>query len=574
MLAYLIKRSHRLLLGAALAGVVAGVCSVLLVSQINAALTADGIDERYALLAPFAATALAAVLSHMLSSVLFERLGQQAHADMRRFIASRAVAADFRRLEEIGGARVQSALSEHSANVAMVFATAPVILINAVVVIGCLVYMAWLSWMVFLAALGVLAAGSLGYHLAHLVAIRHLDAAAQEQDLLFGHFRSLIDGAKELRMNRAKRDAFVGVLLERTIEAVQRRRTTGMSIFLISANWATFLVYAFIGLVLFALVGDGPDRGRIMTGFALVFVYLMTPLESLLLSLPRANLARVSAARIDEITGEMAASRDAGEPPAAAAPARSARVVLRGVRHRYFHEGNNDVFALGPVDLTFGPAEIVFLVGGNGSGKTTLAKLLVGLYRPEEGEILLDGAVIDDGNRDLYRQTFSAVFSDFHLFDRLLGVGGGDVDARANHLIAALQLQHKVRVRDGAFTTRDLSQGQRKRLALVEAVLEDRPFLIFDEWAADQDPTFKDVFYRTILPDLKAAGRTVLVISHDDRYFAVADRLIRMDEGRVTAVETAVADAADERGLARGWALIPPAHGVAGAPARHEHHGS
>lgn len=534
MLSHLIRQSRRLLLAAAFASIVSGVCGVLLVTQINAALTAADGAARTALAWRFAAIAVGAMLSHMASSVLFERLSQHAHAELRRFISARVLGSDYRRLEEIGSPRVQSALSEHSANVAGFFVSFPAILVNAIVVAGCLVYMALLSWQVFLASAVVIGLGSVGYHVAHLRAIRHLDAASVEQDHLFGHFRSLVDGAKELRLNAARRTSFARDVLDASIETVRRRRAFGMSVFVVSAAWGNFLIYAFIGLVLFVLVGEVPDRARIMTGFALVFVYMVAPLEILLMSLPRANLARVSAARIDEIARQLEPT-EAAVPPQA--PRRFEHIVLKGVCHRYWHEGVDDLFTLGPVDLTFRPGQVTYLVGGNGSGKTSLAKLLVGLYRPEEGQVLLDGQGVDDTDRDRYRQTFSAIFSDFHLFDRLLDLDSADLDQRGNALLARLHLQHKVQVRDGAFTTRSLSLGQRKRLALVVAYLEDRPFLVFDEWAADQDPVFKDVFYRELLPDLKARGKAVLAITHDDRYFPLADRLIRMENGQVIAVE-------------------------------------
>ncbi len=533
MLSYLIKQSRRLMMAAALASVVSGVCSVLLVAQINTALTAES-SERAGMAWTFGAIAVVAMISHVLSAVLFEHLSQHAQAEVRRFIANRVIVTDFRRLEEIGNARVQSALSEHSTRVAEFFVSVPNILVNGIVVVGCMVYMALLSWQVFLVGLTVIALGSLGYHLAHMRAIRHLDRAAQEQDLLFGHFRSLVEGAKELRMNQLKRDVFSKQVLGDSIQTVRKERALGMSIFLASASWGHFLIYAFIGLVLFMLVGDVPERTRIMTGFALVFLYMVTPLESLLLNLPRANLARASARRIDDITREMPETETTGVSQAA--PALSS-LTLDGVGHRYYHEVSDDIFSLGPVHLDFEPAQITFLVGGNGSGKTTLAKLLVGLYVPETGRVLLNDEPVTDARRDRYRQVFSTIFSDFHLFDRLLDASSADLDAQGNRLIEKLHLQHKVQVKDGAFTTRALSQGQRKRLALVVAYLEDRPFLVFDEWAADQDPVFKDVFYREVLPGLRAMGKTVLVISHDDRYFHLADRLVRMENGQIVSVE-------------------------------------
>ena len=530
MLSHLIRQSRGLLLAAAIASVISGVCGVLLVTQINSALTLE--NHSSALAWTFAGLAVATMLFRMLSSVLFQRLGQCALADLRHYISSRAMAADLRRLEILGSARIQSALSEHSANVAQFFVSMPGILTNAVIVIGCMVYMALLSWQIFIAAVVMIGLGSLGYHLAHLQAIRHLDEASTRQDRLYGHFRSLTDGAKELRLHAGKRHVFGREVLGRSIDGVRRSRTLGMSIFVASASWGNFLIYAFIGLVLFVLVGDIPGRNQIMTGFALVFLYMVIPLEELLLNIPLANLARVANARIEDIVKDIPAA-NSEQTIVSSLPLTFDRLVLRGVTHRYYHEKSDGMFELGPLDLEFRPGSVTFLVGGNGSGKTTLAKLLVGLYAPELGEVVLDGEPVGTHNRDRYRQLFSAIFSDFHLFERILAIKRSDLDEAGNKLLRRLHLQHKVKVSDGAFTTRALSQGQRKRLALVVACLEGRPFLVFDEWAADQDPVFKDVFYYELLPELKAQGKAVLVISHDDRYFHLGDRLLKLEEGKL-----------------------------------------
>jgi putative ATP-binding cassette transporter len=172
-------------------------------------------------------------------------------------------------------------------------------------------------------------------------------------------------------------------------------------------------------------------------------------------------------------------------------------------------------------------------VGGNGSGKYTLAKLITGLYIPEEGEISWDGQIISTQNREWYRQHFSVVFSDFYLFEDILGLENVNLDHQARGYLQQLQLDHKVKVEDGRLSTTALSQGQRKRLALLSAYLEDRPIYLFDEWAADQDPPFKEIFYTKLLPELRDRGKTVVVISHDDRYFYVADRIIKLDYGRI-----------------------------------------
>jgi putative ATP-binding cassette transporter len=211
------------------------------------------------------------------------------------------------------------------------------------------------------------------------------------------------------------------------------------------------------------------------------------------------------------------------------------RLQLRGVTHVYQREGEEETFTLGPIDLDLKPGEIVFITGGNGSGKTTLAKILAGLYPPEGGEIRLDDQPIGNDQLDAYRQKFAAVFSDFYLFAELLGIDHPDLDGAARAVLERLQLDRKVQVEGGRFSTIRLSQGQRKRLALLTAFLEDRPIYLFDEWAADQDPYFKEVFYRQILPDLKARGKCVCVISHDDRYYSLADRVVKLENGVIVS---------------------------------------
>jgi putative ATP-binding cassette transporter len=177
------------------------------------------------------------------------------------------------------------------------------------------------------------------------------------------------------------------------------------------------------------------------------------------------------------------------------------------------------------------------VTGGNGCGKSTLVRLLTGLYRPAGGVIRCNGAVVDDGNRDAYRQHFSVVFADFYLFDRLFGMQAGERSAEIERHLALLGIEHKVRVRGDRLSTTALSSGQRRRLALLTAYLEDRAVYVFDEWAADQDPTYKQIFYTRLLPELKARGKCVVVVTHDDRYFECGDRVLRLESGRFVQSE-------------------------------------
>jgi putative pyoverdin transport system ATP-binding/permease protein len=256
----------------------------------------------------------------------------------------------------------------------------------------------------------------------------------------------------------------------------------------------------------------------------------MTPLQNMVQRLPALVRANVAIRKVESLGLTLVESREVdGTVPPQTEPLQSLKLL--GVTHVY--AGEEQSFHLGPINLSIPGNQIVFIIGGNGSGKSTLAKLLTGLYPPDGGKIEFNGRAIDDQNREWYRQHFGVVFSDFYLFDKLLGMELPNLDREAQRYLKLLQIDHKVKIVDGRLSTTNLSQGQRKRLALLTAYLEDRPIYLFDEWAADQDPLFRELFYQELLPEMKRRGKSVFAISHDDRYFHLADRIIKLDYGQL-----------------------------------------
>jgi putative ATP-binding cassette transporter len=526
----LIRGSRGLFAAAILASLACGVGGALLVLLINRALHAP-VEALPQWLLPFVATALLVMVAQVASRALFAQLGQRALGGLRQHIAQAVVAAPYRRLEVVGRARTQSLLTDDASAIATFCMGLPILVTNGVVILGVLAYLATLSWTFLLLAAGVMVLGSIGHQLSYRRVLGHFREAGRGQDRLFGHFEALNGGAKELKLNRGKARRFLDTVLAEAIDAVARSRIRGLSLLAFADGWGRLLFMATIGSALFARIWITPGDAGVVTGYVIAFLYIMGPLEGLLANIPHIGMARVALGRIGDTLGQMEAGKGDRAPPMPAGA--EVTLALEGVTHGYYDEREDEVFTLGPIDLTLRPGEITFLVGGNGSGKTTLAKLVTGLYTPEAGTIRVDGRALAAPGGEAHRQLFSAVFSDFHLFETLLEAADGTLDDRANTWLRQLHLDHKVAVRDGAFSTRDLSQGQRKRLALVAACLEDRPVMVFDEWAADQDPQFKDVFYREVLAELKARRKTVLVITHDDRWFPLADQLVKLERGQV-----------------------------------------
>lgn len=544
----LFRASGHLLAFAIVASLAGGAASVGLIATINRALSTPA-DQLTALGLRFAALAVAVLLCRTAALMLFVRLNQTVLASLREHIAGRLLASPYAELERVGPGRGLALLGEDTNQVATLLVALPFVVMNGTIVLGCLAYLAYLSWQVFLFALVAVLTGSICYRLSRKRSQRYLRDAGKWHDVLIERFGAIFAGAKELKLHRQRREAFANGPLAEAIEAVKTNRTQGLSLLYLSLTIGSTLFFAVIGIILFVVQRPLGADAAVASGYTLVFLYMMAPLEGLLNSLPQFNLARIAYQRIADTTGPLAVEQGQADAPGDRRP--FVALALHGVTHRYFRDGEDGAFTLGPIDLSLRAGEVVFLVGGNGSGKTTLAKLLVGLYAPESGSVVLNGqAIADASDRERHRQQCTAVFSDFHLFDSLLGAASESeegqegqegvhagrhavLDARANELLARLQLQHKVTVRDGAFSTRALSQGQRKRLALVAACLEDRPVIVLDEWAADQDPAFKAVFYREIVPALRAQGKAVLVISHDDRYFDAGDRIVLLEQGRI-----------------------------------------
>jgi putative pyoverdin transport system ATP-binding/permease protein len=533
LLTFLLRRSRSLLILAVLAGLASGACGTGLLAVINSTLA--GTLPRATLLWSFVGLCLLAPLTRVSSEVLLTRVGQDTILDLRMQLSRALLAVPLRRLEELGRARVLTALTDDVPTITNAVASIPILCINLATALGGFAYLGWLSWRVLALVLVFLAVGIVTYQIPTLRAVRYLFKTRKLNDELYRHFSTLTDGAKELKLHRDRRDAFLRDEMEDTARRFRDANVRGLQIFSMAASWGQVLLFVVLGLLLFAFHGI---EVRVLTGYALTLLYLVTPLQTLLNSAPTFSRARVALGHVEALDIELGASAGRESSAPRETPPAWSRIELAGVTHTYRRDGEDGEFHLGPINLELRPGELIFIAGGNGSGKTTLAKLLTGLYTPDAGVLLWDGRPVTDETRDAYRQIFSAVFSDFYLFQSLLGLDVPDLDVRAAGYLELLQLRHKVSVQEGRLSTLELSQGQRKRLALLTAYLEDRPIYLFDEWAADQDPVFREIFYRQLLPELKRRGKTTVVISHDDRYYDAADRLIKLESGRVVS-ETA-----------------------------------
>ena len=530
LLAFLLRASRAAIALSVLSGLVAAGAGVGMIAMIQRELARDA-SRPDAMAWAFAALCLAAASTRIAAQMAMVRLGQGAVADLGVHLVRRTLKLPLRAFETVDSGALMAALTEDIAILAGALVGVPHLCINIPIVVACFAYAGWLSPAIL--AAGIIFAGlAIAAYVAMTASgVSGLRRARARQDAVVGHFRTAIVGFRELKQHRGRHDAFLARSLAPDVEAAKAETVAALSRFAFAEGWSQLAFFGFIGFLLFAMPRIATIDRTAQISAVLIVLYLMSPLDIILTWVPILGRARASLLKIQGLLPEI--ERQAEENLAPTGPAEVESVALEGVAFHYDDPAEDRGFALGPLDLTLRRGEIVILAGGNGSGKTTLVKVLAGLYRPGSGTVRIDGRPVADIDAESHRQLFSVVFADGHLLGDLHGLDADGIDERARLGLDQLGLAPTVSVANGAFSTTDLSQGQRRRLALLSAWLEDRPFCILDEWAANQDPAFKRLYYAKLLPAMRAEGKGLLVISHDEEYFDAADRVIRLREGRV-----------------------------------------
>lgn len=342
---------------------------------------------------------------------------------------------------------------------------------------------------------------------------------------------SILHGYQEVKVNRKRSSELTRDLVQTSRETVLARTSALITI----VQQFTFLqasFYVLIGLMIFVVPIISADFSEDVIIVATTTLFLAGALASTINCFPAIMTANASAGQLLAINDTLGQSKD-DNVSLQSEEMRATKIELKDVYFSYRSDKKIDhkSFSIGPISYTFSKGKIYFVKGANGSGKTTLIKLLLGLYIPDAGTISINDIPVTTKNRGSYRESFSVVFSNFYLFKKLYGIDAQQ--ETIDELIKYLELDAKVSVDEKLFSELNLSTGQKKRIALVVALLEGNDFIVLDEWAADQDPVFRKKFYTVILPRLKAEGKAIIALTHDDGYFDAADHIINLDEGRV-----------------------------------------
>jgi putative ATP-binding cassette transporter len=443
-------------------------------------------------------------------------------------------------VEKIGRARIVAAVTSDTAVLTQASNMLCFTIQGAVLIFFVGLYVAYLSLAAFLLTVViVVGAGTIFHYKNKRLAEQKSESAAWERRL-FDRLTDFLNGFKEVRLNKERSDDLYADASEVSMTAANIKIRTQAETFKMIVT-SQISMYVLLGAVVFVAPNLSDTLGGTSIGKATTaLLFIVGACFGLVQAIPILLNANSAADRIARLEGALETALSAVEPREITARKRFDKIEMQNIVFRYTDRFSDTVFKIGPIDFTLNAGELVFITGGNGSGKSTFLRVLAGLYPPDSGEIYVDGVRINDNTRDDYRALMSAIFFDYHLFQRLYGVDDPD-PAELDRLFRKFRLEDKTGLSNGEFRTLDLSGGQRRRLALIVSMLEKRPIMLLDEWTAEQDPEYRRKFYDELLPEMLQAGATIIVITHDDRYLDelhLPSRKIRMDEGRIVEQHT------------------------------------
>jgi len=541
----LLWRSHPwLTLMTLLTGIISGVASIAVIKIINQAIHEESLQLQS--LYWFVGLSAVSLLFRNGAALFPAYASMRIMTRLRIALCRKILATPLEEVDRRGAPNVLTMLTSDIPQLNSTLVIMPSVLVELAVLLFGIAYLAYLSWVVFAVTVGLMVVGVALYLFFFLGGISFSHKVRDEFTSFNEYTHALVFGLKELKLNGIRRRWFSRSAIQESSTQVARYNFIERLWYTAADNVGQLTLSLLIGCLLFVAPMLGVIDTNTMTASVLVVLYIMGPLSLLIGAMPLLAQGRIAGSRL----ADFGFSINDPHPEPEALASESANVLrldhkkswdsiqLRDVHMNYQDPLTGTGFGLGPIDLTVRAGELIYIVGGNGCGKSTLAKVICGLYIPQGGQVLLDDKLINEESRSDYRDLFSAVFSDFHLFNRLIGPDEEE-DAStelAQKYLATLGLEDKIKIEGlGYSTTKALSYGQQKRLALVCAYMEDRPIYLLDEWAADQDPPFKRFFYEELLPDLKRRGKTVLIITHDDQYFQLADRIIKLVDGKIVS---------------------------------------
>ena len=522
---------------------VLGIKMISIIADIIGSLGTENFVPAYSFLS-FSLIVLGIISFGVFSQYVLLKLGTTVVYQVQKTILARILGTDYEVIERNGNHRIMAAMKDDVTSISSGITVLPNFIYSSVSVLLCLGYMVYTAWQLFLLVAFVLTIIILSARFVLKYAFKHQESLREDLDLFFSHLNALANGGKELHISLNRKRHFYSLVMLPLFNSIRKKTIKISTAFIGLDSFSGTIVMFLIGAIVYSSLSLFPDfDAQVVVTFTLVILYMVDPLTSVIEIADEVNLVRVSLKKIErlELVESSVFLSSIDNPPLP--NLKWKELELKGVTFEHSNQSEKDAFRfkLGPISAQFKSGQITFITGGNGSGKSTFAKIISGLYGSQSGSIFAGGSEVGLEKEmcvEQYKSSISVVFSDTFVFPHILDDRGVLVEDEIIHEhIERLKLAKRVKIRNGDFKIKNLSTGQIKRLALLQSFVNDAHVCIYDEWAADQDPTFKKYFYLNILPELKRRGKIVIVITHDDHYFDSADQLLKLDNGQLVQMK-------------------------------------
>lgn len=350
----------------------------------------------------------------------------------------------------------------------------------------------------------------------------------------YGYVKDLIDGFKELKLSNSRRknimEKHLGPNRNESEDLDFKINYVFLSINMISQ----YGLYVVIAAIMFGLPALGLLSRADVIAYIVVILFISGPINNLINLQQMYTRFMVANKRIRNFMKDFQVNIENTESNDQLDIVFES-LKFKDVSFEYESADGEKSFALGPINLKINQGEVLFIVGGNGSGKSTFINVLTGLYKPTGGNIILNDSHHHNIENNL-QNSMTAIFTDNHIFSHNYDDYKLEQNKEYVELLKIMRLNEVIKDDKEESARRKFSKGQGKRISMIFALLESKPILVLDEWAADQDPHFRKYFYEELIPKLKREGKTIIAVTHDDAYFNCADRILKFDYGEIVKV--------------------------------------
>lgn len=474
------------------------------------------------------------IFTYLLNIIFQKRLNQYSYNilyENEKNIFKRILKTKLITLEKYGTQRFYTTIED-----LRIFSSLPEVITHTInsllMLLLCLVYMFSLSIYSGLTVLGLIIVIAVIYFVVINTMNIRIAVLRKFNEHYYNYVNDVIKGFKNLKVNSTLSQNLLSKNLFPNRDQAKELDYNVNYVFLSINLISQYGLYIIIGTILFVLPKFNLLPKEDIVSYVVILLFITSPISNLINMQNIYTRFSVANKRINNFLKDFSEEKEEDNNQNLT-NVDFQSLYFENISFQYENALGEQSFALNKVNFSAQKGEVIFIVGGNGSGKSTFINILTGLYDHKEGEISLNNEKLN--SKKTLQNLISPVFTDNYVFSHNYDNYQLENNSQYQSLLEMMEMDTVVGDTKEESARRNFSKGQSKRMSLIFALLEEKPILVLDEWAADQDPHFRKYFYEVLIPKFKKEGKTIIAVTHDDAYFKQADRIIKFDYGQIAS---------------------------------------